>query len=64
MIILFIVFFLRGCASIDETAMPTENESIATPEPIDTQIRDQAIKKVEEDLKVKKETTDKHTTNT
>ena len=43
MIILFIVFSLRGCASIDETAMPTENESIATPEPIDTQIRDQAI---------------------
>ena len=46
MIILFIVFSLKGCASIEQTESSEENESIVIPEPVDTEIRDEVIIRV------------------
>ena len=43
MILFLVIFSLNSCTTISNTETPTENESIATPEPVDTEIRDQAI---------------------
>jgi len=46
MIILFVIFSLKGCTTIQDTEKPVENESIIIDEPVDAQTRDQAIIRV------------------
>ena len=43
MIVFLVIFSLNSCTTILNTETPTENESIIIPEPVDTEIRDQAI---------------------
>lgn len=43
MILFLVIFSLNSCTAIPNTETPTENESIIIPEPVDTEIRDQAI---------------------
>ena len=48
MIILLIIFSLKGCASTEPMTMPEKNESITVPaeEPLDPMIRDEVIIRV------------------
>ena len=43
MILFLVIFSLNSCTTISNTETPTENESIITSEPVDIEIRDQAI---------------------
>ncbi len=43
MIFFLVIFSLNSCTAIPNTETPAKNESIIMSEPVDTDIRDQAI---------------------